>query len=267
MNLNKLCYWIIRTPCILIFSISSCDDSPSEIDCTVVSISLSITKIKYADCGQANGEIMVEATGGAEPYSYFLDQNVQNSVGTFQAQPGPHDIIAIDKNGCSSNKVSTYVGSMEPFQVQITTTSSGGCSNNQGTIKVTPLGGIPPYKYQLGENNDDYQSTGLWENLTTGRYSIWVEDYNECFFGVYTYVTSGISYQSTIEPIIKNNCATSGCHNGDVSIDLRSHAVIKANASKIKTMINDRSMPPNNSLLSSDIELITCWINDGTPNN
>ena len=264
-NLGAISIFILL---LITISFSDCADPAVEIDCATVEVLISIVEIKYADCGQTNGEIMVEADGGAEPYQYSLDNQVTNSNGVFtNVKPGVHGIIATDKNGCGSNSITTYIGNKEPFQVQIVTTSSGGCNNNQGSITVTPLGGVAPYKFQLGENNDNYQAVGKWENLVSARYSVWVEDINKCFFGVYTYVPSGILYKTAIAPIITANCSTSGCHDGSIAPNLTTHSTVKANASKIKTMINDRSMPPNSTLESTDIELITCWINDGAPNN
>ena len=260
--------WVksLVVPVALTFCMSSCSDPAEPVDCATSNLKLDVASIRYADCGIDNGEITVEVTGGSAPFTYVLDQNPQQSSNIFvDVKPGYRSITVKDGNGCVRS-VNTFMGSKEPFPVNTSTTPSG-CGGTNGSISVFPLGGIPPYKYQLGENNDNYQSSNTWENLRSGMHSIWVEDANTCFFGVYVYVPSGVSYATTVAPIIEAKCATAACHGGTQSPDFRTFTTIRANASKIKTVISNRSMPPDNSITGNEIDLIICWVDDGAPNN
>jgi hypothetical protein len=259
---------IFRT--ILIFFsllIYGCSDPPAvEVDCSVSDLSLEITEVVYSDCGFDNGKITVKASGGITPYKYKLDYGeTQNTPNFINVKAGFRDVTVIDKGNCTLT-VQTFMSSKDPFEVVFYTTPSG-CNQQNGSITVVPLGGIPPYKYQLGENNDNYQSSPTWTGLRSGQHSVWVEDANKCFFGVYMTIQTGVSYASSISPIIQAKCATASCHGGSIAPDFRTFSVIKANASKIKTVTSNNSMPPGNPLTPTEIELIDCWVSDGAPNN
>jgi hypothetical protein len=257
---------VIGVAFIVSVAIFSCSETPAKVDCTLSNLTLEVVGIKYADCGLSNGQITVEATGGNNPYRFTLDQGqAQPSPIFLDVRPGFHSVQVVDADGCSAS-ASTFMGSKEPFPVNTATTPSG-CGGSAGTISVFPLGGVPPYKYQLGENNDNYQVSNVWENLRSGTHSIWVEDVNKCFFGVYVFVPSGISYSESVKPIIENSCAVTSCHDGAQEPDLRTFANIKSNASKIKSMVVNRTMPPISQLSSEAIQLIACWVDDGAPNN
>jgi hypothetical protein len=247
--------------------LSACsDDSVEQVDCAATDLIIEIAKIKYADCGLSNGEITVKATGGEAPYNYAMDKGTLQSSAVFiNVTPGFHDFTVTDANGCTRN-ANSFMVNKEPFPVNTTITPSG-CGDNKGSVMVTPIGGVPPYKFQLGENNDNYQSTGIWQELRSGNYGIWVEDANKCFFGYYIYLPSGVSFNDSVAPIIESKCATALCHDGSQAPDFRTFSGIKSNASKIKSKVTDLSMPPDNPLSFEEIQLISCWVDDGALNN
>jgi len=81
----------------------------------------------------------------------------------------------------------------------------------------------------------------------------------------------GVSYSQTIEPIIKSNCAVSGCHiNGQQGPTLETYGQISANAERILARTSNGTMPPaisGNSLTQTQIDEIACWVNDGAMDN
>ena len=74
-----------------------------------------------------------------------------------------------------------------------------------------------------------------------------------------------ISFSESIKPIIDNNCVQ--CHHGNRFPDLRNYNTIKDNISIIKTDIESRRMPIGSSLSQTDIDAISCWVNNGSLNN
>jgi len=76
-----------------------------------------------------------------------------------------------------------------------------------------------------------------------------------------------VSFDDTIKPIIESNCAISGCHNGSQEPDLRSYAEIIRNKESIKTRTSDRSMPLGRTLTQTQIDAISCWVQQGALNN
>jgi hypothetical protein len=84
-----------------------------------------------------------------------------------------------------------------------------------------------------------------------------------------------ISFSNTIEPMILNNCSTSGCHNiaGPGKPKLMDHFDISSNAETIKYVISvdpsDNDLMPlgGPKLADSVIQHFSCWIDQGTLNN
>jgi mono/diheme cytochrome c family protein len=84
-----------------------------------------------------------------------------------------------------------------------------------------------------------------------------------------------VSFAATIEPLIQQSCATSGCHNAATSAsgyNLEGHANISTNAQIILTVIRHESgvvpMPYFQPKLSdSIIKQVGCWINQGALDN
>ncbi|THU39780.1 hypothetical protein FAM09_13785 [Niastella caeni] len=76
---------------------------------------------------------------------------------------------------------------------------------------------------------------------------------------------------TAVKAILTTKCNTAGCHNtasAAGSIVLETYDQAKAQAGRIKQRaIVDKTMPPGSPLTASDISLLTCWINSGTPNN
>lgn len=79
-----------------------------------------------------------------------------------------------------------------------------------------------------------------------------------------------VSYAADVAPVIKNNCATTGCHNsaGAGSTVLQTYAQVFAKRELInqRTLVT-RSMPPAGSLNSNEIKILYCWIAAGAPDN
>jgi hypothetical protein len=83
------------------------------------------------------------------------------------------------------------------------------------------------------------------------------------------------TYSADIKPIMDASCATSNCHSASkkaAGIDLSTYATVKAYSSNdkfiksIQHISGVEKMPRGASKLSdSEIKLIYCWTNNGTP--
>jgi hypothetical protein len=79
-----------------------------------------------------------------------------------------------------------------------------------------------------------------------------------------------VSFVNDIKPLIEMNCLinNSECHGMNPSIpNWAIFSEVQAKADLIKTRTRNRSMPAIGSLTQAEIDLITCWVNDGAPNN
>lgn len=245
----------------------ACSDEPPPIivDCTVSDLSLRVTAVKYTDCGISNGEIAVSASGGSSPYLFKLSGGVPQASPTFSdLRADLYTVEVEDADGCTDS-VKTLVSSKQGFSARVSVTPSG-CEDNLGTITVDPIDGVPPYKYQLGENSN-YELNNSWGDLASRDYSVWITDANDCFIGVYMFVPSGVSFAETVQPIVAEKCAISSCHGGNQEPDLQEYANIKGQATIIGQLISDESSTKYEMLTAQEISWISCWIADGALNN
>lgn len=103
--------------------------------------------------------------------------------------PAGNYIAEVIQNGapnCSQLRSFTVATPPAPITLDTITTTDVGCSNDQGTALVTPLGGVAPYTIQLTNtttsivaNRIGVNST-LFQGLTAGQYTISVTDAVGC---------------------------------------------------------------------------------------
>ena len=83
---------------------------------------------------------------------------------------------------------------------------------------------------------------------------------------------TSVSFQSEVQDILTNNCAISGCHNGDNGSS-RNYLIfdnVQNNSQAIRSRTSARTMPPSSSgitLTSGQIQTISCWVEQGSQNN
>lgn len=81
-----------------------------------------------------------------------------------------------------------------------------------------------------------------------------------------------ISFMREVSPIIKNNCATAGCHEprGTGNGNFETYAGIKLkvdNGTLERRAIVNKDMPAAGPLPQRQIDILKAWIDQGAPNN
>lgn len=137
-----------------------------------------------ASCfGVNDGTVDVSATGGTPPYSYTLDPlGITNSTGSFSSiQAGDYTVEVTDANNCLTAITGTLTVD-EPEELIITTETAADitCAGaGDGVVTVTVSGGTGPYEYTLSPGNIT-NSTGTFNTLTQGNYTVRVTDAGNC---------------------------------------------------------------------------------------
>lgn len=125
--------------------------------------------------GDSNGTITAIATGGIPPYAYSLTSPIAigpQAGNTFTSLPaGMYTVNIRDSYGCTYNSVVMVASPAAPLSSTILSTS-----NN--SIEVNASGGNPSYQYSL--DNQPYQASNTFSNLTAGNHFITVLDSNGC---------------------------------------------------------------------------------------
>ena len=134
----------------------------------------------------STGLINITVSGGTAPYNYVwkdnfgnvYDRNVGNvfNDGDLSNIPsGVYDLTVTDANGCVAT-FSTELTQPEDLVIDIQKTDLNCYNSNNGTITITPSGGIAPYSYSWSDFGNGNERTGL----AAGIYTVIITDSNGC---------------------------------------------------------------------------------------
>ena len=125
--------------------------------------------------GGNDGTANTLVTGGTLPYDYVWTFNGQNSQSVTSLYSNSYTCTVIDDNDCIAYATGT-VG--EPSQISLTNSiTSPSCNGYQdGSATIIPQGGTSPYSYYWSNS----QTTPTSINLTSGQYSVLVQDSLNC---------------------------------------------------------------------------------------
>lgn len=128
--------------------------------------------------GDQSGSLSVSASGGIEPYSYKLFQNLSQNNGLFQnLPPGSYTITISDKNGCTATYQNTIDILSTPMSVLIQKTDVSCFDGTNGAIETEVAGGTLPIQYLWSNNLGTASSL---DNLRAGDYTLEVTDQQGC---------------------------------------------------------------------------------------
>ena len=156
--------------------------------------------------GLDNGAIELTVTGGTTPYS-FNWSNGSTAEDLNGLAPGTYGVTVTDVNGCFVNTSGavTEPDTLDASSVVVDATCFGG---NDGSIDLTPDGGLPPYQYSWSNGPTSQDISGL----SAGSYTVTFVDQNAC---VYEYTTS-VGEAQLFEPVITADGATTFCAGDSV---------------------------------------------------
>ncbi len=156
-------------------------------------ISMSLAATAAVKCnGDSDGALTATVLSGASgPFSFELSDGSTNATGLFTGLPaGGYSATVTASNGCTAVAPSSgLVYVTEPlalaFSVAKTKATCAGLSN--GTITITPTGGIFPYMFSkdngatfVAANNAAGPNTHRFTGLAAGNHSIVIKDANNC---------------------------------------------------------------------------------------
>lgn len=169
--------------------------------------------------GASNGTITVSASTGTPPFNIFLDGNLAYTGAlphTFLfVAPGNHTLLIADNNGCGHGfSVNVPIG--PPFPTSFTTMATSCNGAADGTITLTPSGGLPPYSFSLDGAPVQFGSIPFtFTNVTPGPHNVAILDALYCTVNVSVNVPSGPNLTTTIN---KTDVLCNGAANGTITI-------------------------------------------------
>ncbi len=141
---------------------------------------VTVTTSTVADpCNSGNGSLTASATGGTGSYTYSIDGvNYQASATFTGLSAGTYTVFAMDGSGCAGNINATISANTYTLTVTVSNTPEN-CGGSDGTITVSASGGSPAYQYSIN-GGSSFQGTGSFTSVSSGTYSIVVEDQYGC---------------------------------------------------------------------------------------
>jgi hypothetical protein len=197
------------------------------------------TQIKAFRCNTDSTEVVIDIRGGTPFYNqtkigkvyegYFVFIDGKRLVPTVQIgdqyrysryyyskflKAGTHFILVKDDKGCSAtdsinipNPSPPLTATFNQFDIPCTGPEAAG------SIEISPVGGKPPYQYELsGNRNTIFKTEPFFDNLTAGTYFVKVTDKNNCIVGLSATIKNLI-------PAIKLSTTPSACQaSGTITI-------------------------------------------------
>ncbi len=130
----------------------------------------------YTNCGDGNDwSVLPTVVGGVPPYTYFWQNGLGTTPELVNVSPGTYTLRVQDARGCIAQR-SVTTPSLIPLEAEIFEQDPLCYQGNNGTIRVTPTGGVPPYTYlwNTGGTNSEIQS------IPAGDYQVEITDSKGC---------------------------------------------------------------------------------------
>jgi hypothetical protein len=164
---------------VMVKDASNCRQSSSVIISQPSAIAFTSTSYKTSCFGGNDGQINVtSAIGGIGTLTYSLNNGSYQSGTNFSGlAAGTYTISVKDAAACVQQATVIVT---QPAQIMIsnTVTAAGCYGYGNGSVVATVTGGTSPYSYSI--NGGEQQPTSGFYDLTSGTYTVMVEDINGC---------------------------------------------------------------------------------------
>lgn len=137
--------------------------------------------------GASTGSLRINAIGGTEPYTFRLNnipqvavQNLDNSYSILGLTSGVNYNLEVrDANNCNAVTAGPFLLTQpNPLVPVINQQTNVACKGGAtAALRLSVNGGTPPYTYRIGNL---FNSTGIFNNLVAGDYTLFVTDANNC---------------------------------------------------------------------------------------
>lgn len=173
-----------------------------------------ISQMAFIDCfGSSNGAIQVATTGGTGMPTYTLN-STSNTTGVFENLPaGTYEVLVVDEMDCSET-ISITIDQPAEIGLEIINNIAADCAGAAtGSVEVQGINGAGGFTYEL---NGVTNSTGIFENLSSGIYDLVTTDGNGC--EVITMITISENSDISVESTMSTNIDCFGNNNGTINI-------------------------------------------------
>ena len=162
-------------------------------------------------CGQNNGLIDIEISGGTEPFLVTWNGN-PSTLDQINLSAGTYSIVITDANNCEFTETYTIEPSVEPTLSSIFTNPS--CGNDTGSVDVSITDATNAIIYNWTKDGASFATTEDIESLSPGQYILTAADGAGCVLSD----TFQLVYQN--QPILSFTSESANCGELNGSINL-----------------------------------------------
>ncbi|MBI1223908.1 MAG: T9SS type B sorting domain-containing protein [Bacteroidetes bacterium] len=157
---------------------SGCTSSSNITVTQPMPITANFKTINNECFGYENGEAEVTVSGGVPGFTYHWSNNATTAKITNLAADSYYLTIT-DINGCTAID-SVFISAPQGVDAELTVKDVACFGDKNGSIKVTPIGGTPPFTYSI-DGQQFYGSSTLIA-LAAGDYTVYLKDAEGCIF-------------------------------------------------------------------------------------
>ncbi len=194
-------YTVCLTATNLVGTSTYCQQITISGVCPTIAANLSATD---ATCGQPDGEVTANPSGGDAPYTY-LWSNTQTTQTITGLVSGQYTVTINDANQCSVVAAANVSNAGAPA-ISIIRNESVSCfGGSDGAIEIDVTGGTLPYDYSWSNSETTQDISGL----IAGNYTVIVEDSFNCQAILSINVAQPVELTATL------NVTNITCNSGD----------------------------------------------------
>jgi gliding motility-associated-like protein len=171
-------------------------------------------------CGNGNGELTINASGGTGSLEYSIDNGLNWQTGNVFTglSAGDFEVIVRDGSSCETYWPGNPVTLVNVGGATITGVipTDASCGTDNGTITINASAGVPPFEYSV-DNGTTWQTSNVFIDLAANNYLVSVRDDAGCItpYGSNPVIVGNIG-GATISGVISMD-ATCGSNNGTIT--------------------------------------------------
>ena len=165
--------------------------------------------------GGSNGMVVLSTTGGAAPYTYILDGEMNNSGEFDGLSAGIYQINVEDINGCAESIMITIFDPPISIILMVTNQTEAGCNGDiSGTASISAEnGGMGTIFYTLAGMTN---TTGNFTGLASGTYTASATDDTGCSAEIEVVIIENTTLTGSITDSSSVSC--NGGNDGSVTV-------------------------------------------------
>lgn len=223
-NLSAGTYYlqvVDRYGCDTVFTFDLNDPEPISVSTVVQNLSC-----HEDDESNTDGSITVNVTGGTPSFSYTAigplpslanNPSVGNQFNNLDA--GTYNVTVNDASGCSSETFPVSVTQPSPLDLSEELYSNVSCFGlSDAFIQLSSYGGTLPHTFEIDDALSQTNSSGLFQNLPEGDYTITLTDANNCTFDIPWTVNEPTQLSNPI--LIADSVSCYGLSDGSIDLTI-----------------------------------------------